>query len=152
MPRVVIDPYTQLANAIETALVAEFSDIAYLQFHHDRLHESLGADGITHVAVSPEMDTAERAGTLAHQVYIQFYGPFVAETNPHQEADPREITTKAERARQALQDIRTLGLPEMWFFDVMEIAYPNDATGNKTRFEMTIRAWGNDTGLVETTG
>jgi hypothetical protein len=97
MPTTVVDPYTTIANLIEQVVKAEFTDIAYLRWHHDRLHESLGADGVTHVAISPEDDTAARAGTMTHDIFLQFYGPFVADVDPFQEVDPRAITTKAER-------------------------------------------------------
>jgi hypothetical protein len=152
MPTTVQDPYTRLANALETVIMTEFSDIAYLRFHHDRIHESLGADGVTHVALSPEDSTASPAGTMAHDVLLQFYGPFTADVDPHQEVDPRVITTKAERLRQALRGSTNLGFEEAWFFNVLSTRFPNDATGNKSRFEMSIRFWSNDTALVETSG
>jgi hypothetical protein len=89
---------------------------------------------------------------MTHDIFLQFYGPFVADVDPFQEVDPRAITTKAERLRQALMSETNVGAPEVWFFNILQTRYPNDATGNKSRFEMSIRAWSNDTSLVETTG
>lgn len=153
MARIVTDPYTQMANVIETAILTEFDDMPYIRVVHDRIHESLGVDGVTHVGISPE-DEPSGGIDLTITCLIQFYGPFIAEVDPDQQVDPREITNKAERLRQALAEVRTVGTPQVWFFDVDRTRYPSDATGNKTRFEMTVTGRGQNSAyqLTETTG
>ena len=147
----VTDPYTILANAIEEAVLNEFDDETYLTFHHDRLHESLGSDARTYCAISPETEPSDNI-ELRVEALLQWYGPYKLEINPKQEVDPRIITNKAERMRRCLEKIRTVASSEMWFFDVVTTRYPNDPTGNKSRFEMTIVGRGQNSGLVETIG
>lgn len=150
--RVVSDPYSQMAAAIETAVLTEFDDEQYMTVVHDRLHESLGSDGTTWVGISPE-DEPSGGIDMTIVALVQFYGAFVPDVNPEQRVDPRAVTNKAERLRQALGEVRTIGTPEVWFFDITGTRYPNDATGNKTRFEMTVVGRGQNSGfLVETTG
>lgn len=150
MPTTVIDPYSILAEAIEVVLATEFSDIAYLNIVHDRLHESVGHDGKTWVGISPVSERT-RGIDMYQTVLVQFYSPFTPDVDPWQQVDPRPMTNKAERLRVALSRARVIGQPEVWFFDVDDTVYPNDATGNKTKFEMTITGRGQNSALVETT-
>lgn len=145
----VTDTYTLLADAIETAVLIEFDDETYLEFRHDHLHESLGYDQRLYVGLYPNEDSSFNI-ELQQEVTLQFYDAYNLEIEPQQYVDPRVITNKAERMRQALQNIRTVGESELWYFDVTRTRYPDDPTGNKSRFEMTIVARGNNTGLVET--
>jgi len=151
MARTVTDPYSQLANVIEQVIRAEFNDEQYIEVIHDRLHESLGSDGQLHVGISPDEESTGGI-EMDTTILIQFYGPFQPDVNPFQSFDPRIITTKAERLRQALSEVRTVGTPQVWFFDVTMTRYPSDATGNKTRFEMTVAATGNNTSYLVETG
>ena len=150
MPTTVTDAYTVMANAIETVVAAEFSDDSTLIIKHDRLHGSVGSDGRTYVGISPEREPTFDL-ELQIEVLIQFYGGYKADVNPFQEVDPRVITNKAERLRQALGAIRIVGTSNVWYFDVDSVSYPPDATGNKSRFEMSIIGRGNNSGLIETT-
>lgn len=151
MATVVTDPYTEMAGVIEEAVRSEFDDEPFLSVVHDRIHESLGSDGQTWVGISPE-DEPSSGVDMTISTLIQFYGPFLPDVNPQQQVDPRAITNKAERLRRALASRRTTASPHLWFFDVTMTRYPNDATGNKTRFEMTVVGRGNNSGLVETVG
>lgn len=151
MATIVTDPYSQMADAIEAAVLTEFDDLTYLTVVHDRIHESLGSDGRYWVGISPD-DEPSGGIDMSITATIQFYGPFHPDVDPFQQVDPRDITNKAERLRRALADVRTTGTPHVWFFDVVTTRYPEDATGNKTRFEMTVTGRGNNSGLVETTG
>lgn len=149
---VVTDPYSILAEALETIITTEFADEPYLIFRHDRLHESLGSDGRTYAAVSPDEDEARNIESVMNAT-IQFYGPFKTEVDPQQQVDPRLITNKAERLKRALEQARvSVASQYIWYFDVTRTRYPEDATGNKTRFEMHIQSRGNNTALIETTG
>src|SRR5688572_29614965 len=118
MPHTVVDPYSQVASVLESAIAAEFTDVAYMEIHHDRIHESLGSDGKTHVGISPDDQTSERI-ELVQDVTIQYYGPFNLQIDPFQEVDPRLISNKAERLRQKLAEVRTVGTSQVWFFDVL---------------------------------
>lgn len=151
MPTYVTDPYSLLAESVEQTILDEFPDIEYINVLHDRIHESMGADGQTYVGISPG-DQGSSGIVLTIELLIQFYGPFTPDVNPFQHADPRIYTTYAERLRQALSKVRTTGTSEVWFFDVTSTRFPIDATGNKTRFEMVVVGMGQNSALTETTG
>jgi hypothetical protein len=148
---VVTDPYTILANALEVVIETEFSDLPFLTIRHDRLHASLGADGRNYVGIYPDVEET-RGIELVGQVTIQFFDPYKADIDPQQIVDPRVIANKAERLRRALAKARITGAAGVWYFDVTMTRYTNDATGNKSRFEMTVQSRGNNSALVETTG
>jgi hypothetical protein len=149
MATTVTDPYSILAGAIEQVVRYEFDDEQFLDFRHDRLHASVGADGRTYVAVFP---TAEDTRGIEHRLSatIQFYDGYKADVDPFQQVDPRIITNKAARLRQALAKARVTGMPQVWFFDVDATRYVPDATGNISRFEMVVSTRGNNDALVET--
>jgi hypothetical protein len=147
---VVTDPYTLLANALEVVIQTEFSDIQYLIIRHDRLHASLGTDGRTYVGIYPEVEET-RGIELVGQCTIQFFDPYKADIDPQQQVDPRIIANKAERLRRALASARITGDAGVWYFDVVMTRYTTDATGNKSRFEMTVQSRGNNSALIETT-
>lgn len=148
----VTDTYTIFAEVIEQALNAEFgSDSPAPIIRHDRIHESLGASGRTFVGISPEVDNTQNL-QLGIDILVQFYDPYSLEINPEQIVDPRKITNKAERLRRAIQSRRIVANSQAWYMDVVRVTYPNDATGNKSRFEMVIFGRGNNTGLIETSG
>lgn len=151
MARVTTDPYTIMANVVEQVILDEFDDETYMNVLHDRIHESLGSDGQLWIGLSPVSEPTTGID-MTIELLIQFYGPFIADVNPAQMFDPRTTTNKAERLRQALSESRTIGQSKVWFFDVTNTSYPSDATGNKTRFEMTVVGRGNNSALVETTG
>jgi len=151
MARTVTDPFTELSAIIENAVLDEFDDETYLVFERDRLHESLGSDGRLHVGLSPTEDRSDNI-ELSMELMLQFYDTYNLEIDPQQHVDPSTVTNKAERLRRALADVRTTGTEHVWFFDVQTTRYPTDPTGNKSRFEMVIRARGNNSGLLETIG
>lgn len=144
----VVDAYSLVANILEEVILDEFADEPYLSVRHDRVHESVGVDGRTYVGISPEDENNYNIETRL-SILIQFYGPWKEAVDPLQIVDPREITNKAERMKQALQSVRTVGLGIAWFFDVVNVRYPIDPTGNKSRFELGIVVRGNNTGLIE---
>jgi hypothetical protein len=145
---VVTDAYSTVANIIESVVLTEFADEFNLIVAHDRIHESVGIDGMVRVGISPE-EEMESGYESRMTILIQFYGTWVEDVDPLQVVDPRVITNKAERLKTALQNERTVGTPEAWFFDVTNIRFPNDPTGNKSRFEMGVSVRGNNTGLIE---
>lgn len=147
----VTDPFTELALVVENAVLDEFDDETYMIFNRDRIHESVGSDGHLYVAISPDIDRDDRV-ELTMEFTLQFYDSYNLEIDPTQTVDPSLVTNKAERMRRALAAVRTIGSEHLWFFDVINTRYPSDPTGNKSRFEMTIRARGNNSGLIETIG
>lgn len=148
---VVTDPYSVLAGAIEQVILNEFGDDSpQVTIKHDRLHESLGFNGRDYVGISPVRESSERITTNITAL-VQFYGAYSLEIDPEQEVDPRIISNKVERFRRAIQKARIIADELVWYMDVTSIEYPNDATGNKSRFEATVVTQGENTGLIETT-
>lgn len=148
-----VDPFTIISTAIIDAFNAEFAAEGFVMIP-DRLHESLGRRRVD-VGVSPTEDAPNMRNRIAEEMYVevQFYGLWDESIDPETQVDPSVVTGYAARLKEALRTARAQdpGTAAVWFFDVDRTRYPNDPTGNKTRFEMTIRAWGNNQNLVETT-
>lgn len=146
-------PYEAAATAIKAAIDAEFAPEQIVAIH-DNLHESLGIKRVS-VGIAPIEDTVMGNNNVVQEtmVEVRFYDLWDPEINPDQSVNPFKITAYAERFRNAIRRLSatTPGTGQVWYFDVRRIAYPNDPTGNKTRFHATIRAYGNNSGLVETT-
>ena len=120
----------------------------------DNIHEALGRYRVA-VGVAP---TDERAWlrdrqVSEHTLEVKFYGLWTDEIDPETVVNPLTITGYAERFKRALRvaQVEDPGTGQMWFYDIDRIQYPNDPTGNKSRFIATIRAFGNNTNLIETT-
>lgn len=148
----ITDPYSIMANALEQILTNEFgSDSPAPIIQHDRIHESLGFDRRDYIGISPEREPAIGLETRI-EALIQYYGGYSTEVDPLQIVDPRIITNKAERLRRAIQAAQVVANDQLWYLDVVAVDYPNDATGNKSRFEMRVLGRGNNSAIVETTG
>lgn len=122
---------------------------------HDDLHESLGFDGEWHVGINPDDrgDIVNARTALVQETWIQVkvFAPWTKMVEPTQAVDPRDITEAAERFRRAIKASGQPATDPMWYFNLVQISYPRDPTGNRTRFVATIRVFGNNASLVETT-
>lgn len=145
-------PYVQVAEALEAIIEAEFDDKS-ITVQHDNVHESLGYLG-TIVGIAPEDETPTPGRMIQNEirVRVKFYDFWDKAVDNQQQVDPRVIAGLAERFRRACyaQHASVTGTPLVWFFDVMTVTYPNDPTGNKSRFEAVVRAYGQNSGLTET--
>ena len=144
--------FEQAANAIKTYFDLEFAAESFvLQF--DNLHESLGRYSVE-VGIAPVEDTPKQGSMLEldTKVEIRFYDLWTDEIDPTTAVDPRRITGFAERFRECvrLASRSTPGSQELWFFDIERLWYPNDPTGNKSRFHALVRCVGNNNNLIET--
>lgn len=145
-------PYETAATIIKTVIDTEFAP-EHISAIHDNLHESLGRHRVA-VGIAPVEETARSGNAIVQDTMIEvkFYDLWTNEIDPETVVNPFKITAYAERLRSSLGRTRasTPGTGEVWYFDVLRVAYPNDPTGNKTRFVATIRAVGNNSGVVET--
>lgn len=122
----------------------------------DKIHESLGLERVE-VGIAPVEDVVMDRNAIVQETWVEvrFYDLWSKEwgASPDIQVDPRRITGFAERFRSALRRTKATdpGTSSVWYFDVRRTAYPDDPTGNKSRFHMTIRAYGNNAGLVEST-
>lgn len=145
-------PFQIAAATMEAVIAAEFTDQTYF-FAADELHESLGSDGRIKVGVAPDRDTP-RAGDMLLQetwFHVQWFGRWDPQIDPTQKVDPTPITVIAERLRRALRVASASIDDQVWYFNVVNVEYPRDPTGNKTRFVMTCQCYGTNSALVETT-
>lgn len=144
--------FESLAASLKTVFDTEFTAEGFTM-EADRLHESLGRYSVA-VGVSPIEERAVSNNRLVseHWIFVQFYGLWDDAVDPTTQVDPSVITGYAERFKSSLRVAQATDphTDMVWFFDVDRIQYPNDPTGNKTRFEATIRAFGNNSNLVET--
>lgn len=143
-------PYVIAATALKTIIDTEFSPEGIVAIH-DHLHESVGWDG-NYAGISPEYERPESAHEVALGVWVkvQLYLQWDKEINPFQTVDPRIIAEMGQRFREACRDASLTYSGQFWFMSVREVAYPQDPTGNKTRFVATVKAWAENNSLVET--
>jgi hypothetical protein len=145
-------PETEARNAIVEILQDEFGDDGFL-IRQDRLHASLGHER-TVIGVYP-LRSQPGPGNYEYQeseIVVQFFGRYKLDIDPEQKVDPTPIETYAERFRRAIQSADFTSSGRVWYFNLLSVEYPPDATGNITRFVATIRAYGNNPAIVETAG
>lgn len=144
------DAYSIAAAAIKAVIDLEFQPEGFAA-GHDKLHESLGTDG-TAIGISPVrwLPNARNRNEQWTFIFVQFYDVWTKAIDPTQAVDPRRITTFADRFQAAVesQQATDTGSGDVWWFDVEEVNFPDDPTGNKTRFEATLRARGNNHALL----
>lgn len=145
-------PETEARNALIAALTAEFAADQF-PVRDDKLHGSIGKDG-TVIAVYADRMISSPANRYVGEVecVVQFYGKYDLKVDPTQTVSPSTIEARADRFRTALRQGTDPNTGSVWYFTLERIEYPDDPTGNKTRFEAYVRARGNNTALVETTG
>lgn len=145
------DPYAETAAAIEAILSDEFA-AEQPTIIHDRIHESLGLKGIE-IGIEP-MNWARQitnANVKETFLLVRFYDMWYKDVDPYQQVDPRRITGFADRFEHAVQR-RVASIPgtdNVWWFEVTRIEFPDDPTGNKSRFHATIRAYGENHAFVD---
>ena len=143
-------PFKTIATAIIAVFNAEFADEGYIMISDD-IHESLGRDAVA-VGIAPVEDRANPRNRLVEETWVEvkFFDLWTDEIDPGTMVDPARITGYAQRLKNALRRARVSSTSDVWYFDVDRTQYPRDPTGNKTRFVMTIRAFGENRNLVET--
>jgi hypothetical protein len=144
--------FEEMATAIIGVFNAEFSPEGWVMIP-DNLHASLGRTRVD-VGIAPVEDVPMSNNNVVQETWaeVKFYGLWKQEIKPDTMVNPFIVTAYAERFRTALRNatVHSPGTGQMWFFDVRGVKYPNDPTGNRSRFVMTIRAYGNNSALVET--
>ncbi len=144
--------FNQIASAIKTVFDAEFAADGFVLVF-DNLHPSLGRRA-KHAGISPTEESPQAKDKLVQEteLEIKFYNRYPNEIDPTSSVDPTVITTYAERCRAAIGRLQkdTVGTAEVWYFETGRTTYPSDPTGNKTRFHMIVRAYGNNSNLIET--
>ena len=142
-------PYHVAATALKTIIDAEFTDRSAAATH-DKLHESLGYRRLE-IGLSPIRRVLQPGNEIVAQQFIlvQWYDLWDKEIDNEQTVNPFNIAEMAYRFETALESQSATASNQVWFFKVPTIEFPDDPTGNKTRFEATVVAYG-DAPLAET--
>lgn len=147
-----INPYEVVATALKEIIDTEFAPESITAVH-DRVHESLGLRRVS-VGIAPLRDVPSDIGAVAGNIWVEirFYDLWEKKVDPEQAVNPFKITMYNERLKKAIQRSQASypGTNEVWFFDWQGTEFPPDPTGNSTRFHMTVRSWGENTALNET--
>jgi hypothetical protein len=143
---------TQARMALKAVIEKEF-EAEKLEVKDDRLHASLGQEEAV-IGIYPERTEATHGNRALQEMklIVQFFNHWDKEVNPRQEVSPSHIENNAERFRRALKADSPGGTDLVWYFLVDRISYTPDPTGNITRFEALVLAYGNNPQLMETTG
>ena len=119
----------------------------------DKPHDSLGFERVV-AGVYPTEDVVQLGNALVQETYLEvkFLGLWDKQINPDQVVNPFIVTGYAERLKKALRAVSITDPQsnEMWYFQVLRTTYPDDPTGNKSRFIMSLRAYGDNPALLET--
>jgi hypothetical protein len=144
-------PARLAAEAVASVIDAEFV-VEGIVAEHDKIHESLGHLG-PRVAIYPDSEgpAIEDANQQITDLTVQFFGKYDRQIDPEQRVDPRAIVDLAHRFRMAFYTYERAnpGTDDVWFMHVLDIRYPDDPTGNKTRFVARIRCYGTNAALIE---
>lgn len=142
--------YTFAANALQAICEVAFPAIPVV---HDKVHEALGYNGPV-IGIAPIREPMNARNKMVRESWIEirFIGNWNKDVDPAQTVDPRVVADQADLLMRTIQNSHVSVTGDMWYFNVELVDYPDDPTGNKSRFYMTVRAWGNNTSLVETTG
>jgi len=144
-------PYSQAADAIKLIIDTEWAVEGWTAIH-DNLHPAVGQEG-TRIGISPEDETPRPNNMIQNDIAItvKFYRRWDADVDETKKVDPRLISEHAFRFQEALRTATTSSTGAVWYFNLVRLRYPNDPTGNKTRFEADLVAYGNNPALLETT-
>lgn len=146
----VLAPETEARAALKAILTQEFAADS-IPVHDDNLHESMGdAGSVIGIAPFRSVPSSGDFNTLTTDVVVKFYGRYRLNVDRKQKVDPAIIEERAERFRRALRTYTGTGSDRVWYFNLVDLNYPDDPTGNKSRFEATVRAYGNNPAVLET--
>lgn len=128
-----------IANAVFAAEITA-GDITATE--HDKFGRSAGmelAAGKARMAVSANeaREDFRRVIELVVPVTFQFHMAYDAEPDETLVRDPRAIQALAARFRTGFNETSGPGA-DHWFIRCKAVTYPDDPTGNKTRFEAEI--------------
>lgn len=134
---------TRLKTAIQTEFAAD-----QLTVLDDKLNRAIGQDG-NYCGISPISEgPGPNAHTLEAVVLVQIHQYFDAQINEYQLVDPASIEGWADRLRDCLRPEALTGTNTCWYFRIDDITYPDDPTGNKTRLEAKIKAFGPNNNVI----
>lgn len=148
-------PITNFRNAIKAVVEDAHPDLIAdgMPVRNDKLHPSLGHSGpVAAIYPTGERAHSESGVTNAMQIVVQMFLRYDLEVDPEQTVDPAIVEQRAFQFQQAVQRAASPRNQGVWFYNVVDIDYPDDPTGNKTRYVATLEGFGDRPTLVETAG
>lgn len=141
-------PATQLRTAVTAALGAVLLPAPDWTIRQGRLHDSLGDVGNV-AGVSPEEDAVGgNAYVLKPLVLVQVFLKWEKVVDNQRVVDPTPIENLADAFREECRTRQGVNTDEVWFLEVERLWYPNDPTGQKTRFHANIRGHGDNNAVI----
>lgn len=138
-------PETLLRAWIKSVVEDEFSTEGFT-VADDKLPRAAGMDGATHLACYPETagERPQHAIQLDVRARLQLYMAYDASPDETIQVDPSVIEGYADRLRRAFKDNSDGDTSDLWFLRLVNIDYPDDPTGNKSRLEASFQAFANN--------
>jgi hypothetical protein len=130
-----------LTTQIQTEFADEFADDGWT-IADDKFGRSKGMEipeTQAAIAIYPELERA-RPGHILElivTVVVQFHLGYAAEPDETIVRDPGVIEAYGQRFRASFSEP---GDANYWFAHLLQVSYPDDPTGNKTRFEAVVEA------------
>lgn len=112
---------------------------------YDKLLRAAGKDGAAKLAIYPEgaQPARQQRITLVVPVVLQVFLAYAAEPDENLVVNPLTIVDLAESFRQGFGPASVEpATGEAWFLRLQGVRYPDDPTGNKSRFEALIEGVG----------
>lgn len=146
-------PFTVLRARLKTIIDTEFAAEGIVA-QNDRLHESLGVDGpVAGIFPDASRTLDDNVQVRTYGVVVQVFNRWDKRIDPKQVVDPATIEEWSERFMRACEANSTyVGDAHDWFFQVGDIEFPDDPTGNKSRFLAEVTGVAQNPAVVETTG
>jgi hypothetical protein len=140
---------TELRNAVKATVAAEFAAEGF-EVVSDKLHDAVGTDRAI-AAVFPEGERPHSSGIVsAFLVSVQVFARWDPQIDPNQRVDPALIEGWAWRLQRRINPESAVNSANLSYYVVNDVIYPDDPTGNKTRFVMGITGYGHSPSLGET--
>ena len=139
-----IAPSTVARRTVQEIIATEFKD-ENVQVRSGFADASLGQYGpvasVSPVSEEPGVDDRlQLVTTLA----LEFFASWQPETDPDIPVDPEVIESYVYRLRLALAAYTQTPDSTIWWFQLDEVVYEPDPTGNITRFVASVTAHGNN--------
>jgi hypothetical protein len=146
MPAAITELREAIGQTVETEFAAEGLTVL-----SDKLHDSMGIE--TPLAgVFPEGERTTREGAVGlYLVSVQVFMRWDPQIDPAQIVPPELIEDWSWRLQRRMASESKLNLPNVSYYVVNDVIYPDDPTGNKTRFVMSLAGYGSNPALDETT-
>ena len=145
------DAYYEASLALKQIIDAEFVGEAWAA-DQDKLHESMGWDGRV-AGISPirQGKNSRNANVKETYILVQLYDIWDKEISPNTQVNPTAISGFADRFERALETYQQSSVKTnaVWYFEVDSLEYPDDPTGNKSRFHATIKVTGDNSALTQ---